>query len=154
MAHESFEDEDTARLINDRFVNIKVDREERPDLDGIYMQAVQAMTGHGGWPMTVFLTPEGVPFYGGTYFPKDDRQGMPSFTRILNAVSNAYASKPDDVERTASSVREMYDNATAATRSGGPLQPELLDTAYRALDRLYDETNGGFSGAPKFPQTM
>jgi uncharacterized protein YyaL (SSP411 family) len=154
MEHESFEDPATAALMNERFVNIKVDREERPDLDGIYMQAVQAMTGHGGWPMTVFLTPEGVPFYGGTYFPKDDRQGMPSFTRILNSVANAYASKREQVERTAESVREMYDNATAATRSAGPLTPDLLDTAYRALAGAYDETNGGFSGAPKFPQTM
>src|ERR1700761_4978684 len=109
MEHESFEDAATAALMNERFVNIKVDREERPDLDGIYMQAVQAMTGHGGWPMTVFLTPEGVPFYGGTYFPRDDRQGMPSFTKIFNSVSNAYTSKPDQVERTAASVREMYD---------------------------------------------
>src|SRR3954468_14946330 len=97
MEHESFEDPATAALMNERFVNIKVDREERPDIDGIYMQAVQAMTGHGGWPMTVFLTPQGVPFYGGTYFPKDDRQGMPSFKRILETVSNAYRAKPDDV---------------------------------------------------------
>src|SRR3954470_3076374 len=131
MEHESFEDSATAALMNERFVCIKVDREERPDLDGIYMQAVQAMTGHGGWPMTVFLTPEGVPFYGGTYFPKDDRHGMPSFRKILTAISDAYASKPDDVRRTAASVREMYENATAATRSAGPLQAELLDTAYR-----------------------
>ncbi len=154
MEHESFEDPATAALMNERFVNIKVDREERPDLDGIYMQAVQAMTGHGGWPMTVFLTPECVPFYGGTYFPKHDRPGMPSFTKILQAISNAYAAKPDEVRRTASSVREMYDAATADTQSAGPLQPELLDNAYHALARVYDETNGGFSGAPKFPQTM
>src|SRR6188508_1773041 len=87
MAHESFEDDATAAVMNERFVNIKVDREERPDIDGIYMQAVQAMTGHGGWPMTMFLTPDGVPFYGGTYFPPQDRQGMPSFKRILHSVS-------------------------------------------------------------------
>ena len=154
MEHESFEDPATAALMNERFVSIKVDREERPDLDGIYMQAVQAMTGHGGWPMTVFLTPEGVPFYGGTYFPKDDRQGMPSFTKILNSVATAYASKRDQVQRTAESVREMYDAATAATRSAGPLTRDLLDGAYRSLARLYDADRGGFSGAPKFPQTM
>jgi uncharacterized protein YyaL (SSP411 family) len=154
MEHESFENPATAALMNERFVNIKVDREERPDLDGIYMQAVQAMTGHGGWPMTVFLTPEGVPFYGGTYFPSEDRHGMPSFTRILNSVANAYASKREQVEQTAASVREMYDNATAATQSAGPLTRDLLETAYRALSRLYDEAHGGFSGAPKFPQTM
>jgi uncharacterized protein len=154
MAHESFENPATAALMNERFVNIKVDREERPDLDGIYMQAVQAMTGHGGWPMTVFLTPDGVPFYGGTYFPDEDRHGMPSFTRILESVSNAYRSKPDDVARTAASVREMYAAAVDASRSSGPLTPELLDRAYRALAERYDERYGGFEGAPKFPQTM
>src|SRR5688572_6333604 len=90
MERESFEDEETARLMNERFVNIKVDREERPDVDAIYMQAVQAMTGHGGWPMTVFLTPEGEPFYGGTYFPPEDRQGMPSFRKVLTSVADGY----------------------------------------------------------------
>src|SRR6187401_169073 len=108
MERESFENPEIAAMMNALFVNIKVDREERPDLDGIYMQAVQAMTGHGGWPMTVFLTPEGTPCYGGTYYPKDDRHGMPSFKRILQSISNAYRSKPDDVARTAASVREMY----------------------------------------------
>jgi uncharacterized protein YyaL (SSP411 family) len=154
MEHESFENEATAALMNERFVNIKVDREERPDIDGIYMQAVQAMTGHGGWPMTMFLTPDGVPFYGGTYFPRDDRQGMPSFTKILHVVSDAYRSKPEDVTRTVASVREMYAASVAATRSAGPLTAELLDQAYRALSDRYDEENGGFEGAPKFPQTM
>ena len=154
MEHESFENAATAALMNERFVNIKVDREERPDLDGIYMQAVQAMTGQGGWPMTVFLTPEGVPFYAGTYFPKDDRHGMPSFTRILNAVSDAYRTKPADVARTAASVREMFHVTVEPTRSAGPLGPELLDGAYRALAERYDELDGGFDGAPKFPQTM
>ncbi|MGE5731102.1 MAG: thioredoxin domain-containing protein [Gemmatimonas sp.] len=154
MAHESFEDRATAELMNERFVNIKVDREERPDLDAIYMQAVQAMTGQGGWPMTVFLTPDGVPFYGGTYFPKDDRHGMPSFTRILNSVSNAFQAKPADVARTAASVRDMYRVTIEPTRSAGPLGAELLDGAYRALSERYDELDGGFDGAPKFPQTM
>ncbi len=154
MEHESFEDDATAALMNERFVSIKVDREERPDLDGIYMQAVQAMTGHGGWPMTVFLTPEGVPFYGGTYYPKNDRPGMPSFTRILQTVSNAYRAKPGDIVRAAASVREMYNSAAEETRSAGPLTPELLDRAYRAIADRYDERNGGFEGAPKFPQTM
>jgi len=154
MAHESFEDEATAALMNERFVNIKVDREERPDLDGIYMQAVQAMTGHGGWPMTVFLTPDGVPFYGGTYFPKDERHGIPSFKRILTAISDAYRNKPADVARTAASVREMYDAAKEQTRSSGPLTSTLLDSAYRALAQRHDERNGGFESAPKFPQAM
>ena len=154
MEHESFENPATAAVMNERFVNIKVDREERPDLDGIYMQAVQAMTGHGGWPMTVFLTPDGVPFYGGTYFPAEDRQGMPSFTRILTSVSNAYRTKPADVARTAASVREMYSAAMEETRSAGPLSATLLDSAFHALEQRYDDRNGGFEGAPKFPQTM
>jgi hypothetical protein len=154
MAHESFEDDATAELMNERFVNIKVDREERPDLDGIYMQAVQAMTGHGGWPMTVFLTPDGVPFYGGTYFPKEDRGGMPSFRRMLLAVSDAYRSKPAEVARSAASIRELYAPSAEPTRSAGPLSAELLDAAYQSLAARYDERHGGFDGAPKFPQTM
>jgi uncharacterized protein YyaL (SSP411 family) len=154
MEHESFEDRSTAALMNERFVNIKVDREERPDLDAIYMQAVQAMTGQGGWPMTVFLTPDCVPFYGGTYYPKDDRHGMPSFTRILNAVSDAFRAKPADVARTAASVRDMYRVTIEPTRSAGPLGAALLDGAYRSLAERYDELDGGFDGAPKFPQTM
>jgi uncharacterized protein YyaL (SSP411 family) len=154
MEHESFEDETTAALMNEHFVNIKVDREERPDLDAIYMQAVQAMTGHGGWPMTVFLTPDGVPFYGGTYFPAEPRFGMPTFKRILTAVSDSYRNKPAEVARAAESVREMYDTAKEATRSGGTLGAELLDRAYRSLTDDYDEEHGGFGGAPKFPATM
>ncbi|MFL5639570.1 MAG: thioredoxin domain-containing protein, partial [Gemmatimonadaceae bacterium] len=117
MAHESFEDEDTARLMNDRFVNIKVDREERPDLDGIYMQAVQAMTGHGGWPMTMFLMPDGTPFYGGTYFPPDDRHGMPSFQKILHAASDAYRERRDGVAQSAAQLRRIYEANLATARS-------------------------------------
>ena len=108
MAHESFEDDATAALMNERFVNIKVDREERPDLDSIYMQAVQAMTGHGGWPMTVFLMPDGAPFYGGTYYPREDRHGIPSFKRILAAVSEAYRAKPAEVAATVEALRDLY----------------------------------------------
>jgi uncharacterized protein YyaL (SSP411 family) len=154
MEHESFEDDATAALMNERFVSIKVDREERPDVDAIYMQAVQSMTGHGGWPMTMFLTPDGVPFFGGTYFPNEDRHGMPSFRRVLTAVSDAYQSRPGDVARTAASVMEMYATGSEETRSAGPLSGELLDRAYRVMVERYDETNGGFEGAPKFPQTM
>src|SRR5438034_7249429 len=121
MEHESFEDDTTAALMNERFVSIKVDREERPDLDAIYMQAVQAMTGQGGWPMTVFLTPDGVPFYGGTYFPNEERHGIPSFTRILRAVSDAYRTKPNDITRASASVREMYAAANSQTQTAGPL---------------------------------
>src|SRR5919106_6088037 len=110
MAHESFEDEETARVMNDNFVNIKVDREERPDIDGIYMQAVQAMTGHGGWPMTMFLLPDGNPFYGGTYFPPDDRHGIPSFRKVLQAVSDAYAERREGVAESAQQLRQIYES--------------------------------------------
>ncbi len=154
MAHESFEDEETARLMNDRFVNIKVDREERPDLDGIYMQAVQAMTGQGGWPMTMFLMPDGTPFYGGTYFPLDDRHGLPSFRTILQSVSDAYAQRRDGVAESAKQLRSIYESNLASARSSGALTPQMLDTAYRSLSQRYDSANGGFGPAPKFPATM
>ena len=152
MAHESFEDDATAALMNERFVNIKVDREERPDLDSIYMQAVQAMSGHGGWPMTVFLTPDGAPFYGGTYYPPQDRHGIPSFRRILTAVSEAYRAKPAEVAATVDALRDLY--VAAQPVAGEPVSEALLDNAYRFMSRAYDEAYGGFGGAPKFPQTM
>ena len=104
MAHESFEDEATAALMNEHFVNIKVDREERPDLDAIYMQAVQALTGHGGWPMTVFLTPDGEPFFGGTYFPPEPRHGLPSFKQLLQAVADAWRDRRADLQRDAGAI--------------------------------------------------
>jgi uncharacterized protein YyaL (SSP411 family) len=154
MAHESFEDPRTAQLMNEKFINIKVDREERPDIDAIYMQAVQALTGHGGWPMTMFLTPFGEPFYGGTYYPPEERQGMPSFTRILNAVSDAYRTKPESVAHTSQKLREIYDVAKMQARSEGALTPHALDLAYRAVAQKYDVRHGGFEGAPKFPPTM
>jgi uncharacterized protein YyaL (SSP411 family) len=154
MAHESFEDAETARLMNEAFVNIKVDREERPDIDGIYMQAVQAMTGRGGWPMTVFLTPTGEPFYGGTYFPPEDRQGMPSFRRILRSIADAYANQKDRVEHTAAAMREVYANSLAPLKSSGTVTTQTLERAYRAIAQRIDMTNGGLEGAPKFPPTM
>jgi hypothetical protein len=154
MAHESFEDEETARLMNDLFVNIKVDREERPDLDSIYMQATQAMTGHGGWPMTVFLTPDTVPFYTGTYFPPEDRHGMPSFRRVLQAVAEAYRVRRGGVEETAAKMRELYASATAPAQSTGQVTATTLDRAYRAVAQRFDARHGGFDGAPKFPQAM
>jgi len=154
MEHESFEDEATARLMNEKFINIKVDREERPDIDGIYMQAVQAMTGHGGWPMTVFLTPEGLPFYAGTYFPPDDRHGMPSFKRVLAAVGDAFENRRDDVDRTTAQLREFFAATSHPTRRTGTLTPILLERVYRALEHDYDVRHGGFVGAPKFPQVM
>lgn len=154
MAHESFEDEDTARVMNDNFVNIKVDREERPDLDGIYMQAVQAMSGHGGWPMTMFLLPDGSPFYGGTYFPPEDRHGIPSFRKVLEAVSDAYAQRREGVTQSAEQLRQIYESNLAGVRSGGPLSLQMFEIVYRSLTQRYDATNGGFGSAPKFPATM
>jgi uncharacterized protein len=154
MERESFEDEATATLMNARFVNIKVDREERPDIDSIYMQAVQAMTGHGGWPMTMFLTPDGTPFYGGTYFPKEDRPGMPSFGRILTSVADAYATNKDAVGRTTESIREMYESSPFRSPAGSGVTRETLARAFGSLVASYDVKRGGFGDAPKFPPTM
>ena len=154
MAHESFENDETAALMNEKFVNIKVDREERPDVDGIYMQAVQAMTGHGGWPMTMFLLPDGRPFYGGTYFPPDDRHGLPSFRKVLQAVDDAYSRRREGVAETADQLRTIYESNLAPARSAGRLNREMFEIAYRNLAERYDDENGGFGGAPKFPATM
>src|SRR5215472_12828500 len=154
MAHESFENPATAAIMNERFVNIKVDREERPDVDGIYMQAVQAMTGHGGWPMTMFLTPAGEPFYGGTYFPPADRHGLPSFTRVLQSVADAYHTRRGDLEQTTRRLRALYDAVGAAAEATGELTASTLERAYRSIESRYDQRNGGFEGAPKFPMAM
>jgi uncharacterized protein YyaL (SSP411 family) len=154
MERESFEDVETAALMNGHFINIKVDREERPDLDAIYMQATQAMTGHGGWPMTVFLTPEGVPFYAGTYFPPEDRHGMPGFRRVLQGVADAWATRQDSVSKTTTSMRELYRTSTERTRATGVLDESLLSRAMSSLVQRYEPRFGGFDGAPKFPPTM
>ena len=151
MEHESFENEQIAELMNENFVNIKVDREERPDLDQIYMNAVQMMTHHGGWPMTVFLTPEGVPYYGGTYFPPVDRHNMPGFPRVLTALAEAYRERPDEIAETTASVRKELERLSMAQESAQLLTPDLLDIAYRGIIKNYDQTNGGFGSAPKFP---
>ncbi len=156
MAHESFEDEATASLMNTLYVNIKVDREERPDLDDIYMQAVQALTqGHGGWPMTVFLMPDGRPFYGGTYFPPQPRQGLPSFQQVLLGVNDAYQNRRDDVEKMAVDLTQSLQRDVLGI--GGvtaDLSADLLDSAYRNMSANFDDEHGGFDGAPKFPQPM
>jgi hypothetical protein len=154
MAHESFEDPATAKVMNELFVNIKVDREERPDIDAIYMSAVQAMTGQGGWPMTMFLTPEGVPFHGGTYYPPADRHGMPGFVRVLRSVAESYRTRRGDVAATAERVRELYASAQQAAVSAGEVTAEQLELAARGIASRYDARNGGLEGAPKFPQTM
>jgi uncharacterized protein len=153
MARESFEDPDTAALMNRDFVAIKVDREERPDLDQVYMRATQAMTGSGGWPMTVFLLPDGTPFFAGTYFPSSERSGMPSFRRVLAAVADAFANRPQEIAQTAKQVREFLQRP-ALPLAAGTLEPTLLDEAYTRLARDYDPAYGGFGGAPKFPQPM
>jgi uncharacterized protein len=154
MAHESFEDPATAAIMNRLFVNVKVDREERPDVDGIYMQAVQAMTGRGGWPMTVFLTPDGDPFYGGTYFPPTDMQGIPSFSRLMQSVSNAWATKRDAVHATTATLRELYANASAPLTASAALSTDICTKAAATLLKIYDREYHGFGDAPKFPQTM
>jgi uncharacterized protein YyaL (SSP411 family) len=153
MAHESFEDDATATIMNEHFVNIKVDREERPDLDSIYMQAVQSMTGHGGWPMTVFLTPAGEPFWGGTYFPPEDKMGMPSFRRVLGAVADAYKSRPDQVSKAVAAMQDLYET-TSRSLPAGDLSRATLDRAFSAAAASHDAQFGGFGGAPKFPPTM
>jgi uncharacterized protein YyaL (SSP411 family) len=154
MERESFENEEIATLMNQSFVNIKVDREERPDLDQVYMNAVQMMTGHGGWPMTVFLTPDLVPFYGGTYFPPEDRHNLPGFPRVLLGVAQAYRTSPEEVTQTASSVLGELRRMGASRESNAALGQQLLDAAVRGLSRDYDPRHGGFGGAPKFPSPM
>jgi uncharacterized protein len=154
MEHESFENEEIARLMNENFVSIKVDREERPDLDQIYMNAVQMMTQHGGWPMTVFLTPEGVPFYGGTYFPPEDRYNIPGFPRVLISMAEAYRERPDDIQQTGAAIIAELNRLSLTRESNEPLTQELMAQAFKGIVKGYDPVNGGFGGAPKFPPAM
>ncbi|HSK82739.1 MAG TPA: thioredoxin domain-containing protein [Rubrobacter sp.] len=155
MERESFEDDETARMMNENFVNIKVDREERPDIDSIYMAAVQALTRHGGWPMTVFLTPDGAPFYGGTYFPPIPSRGMPSFQQLLLSVVDAYENRREEVLQNAQAVRDYLQASTAAVIPEAETSgTELLDRAAGVLLSQLDRRFGGFGGAPKFPQAM
>ncbi len=154
MEHESFENSSIAEQMNRHFICIKVDREERPDIDAIYMSAVQLMTGQGGWPMTVFLTPEGKPFYGGTYFPPDDRYGRPGFPRVLEAVSAAWKSQRIEIEQQSDEITQTISQDSFSTGSGTSLRitSSLLATALDAMSAKFDRTNGGFGAAPKFPQ--
>ena len=155
MERESFEDEETARLMNSLFVNVKVDREERPDVDEIYMNAVQLMTGHGGWPMTVFLTPGGEPFYGGTYFPPEDRHGLPSFRRVLGAVAEAYRDRPEKVRETTGKLVEAISGlGRGHDPSDRALSESFLEPSAAGLSRAFDPDHGGIGRAPKFPNTM
>ena len=154
MERESFENENIAALMNEHFISIKVDREERPDVDQIYMAAVQAMTGHGGWPMSVFLTPDGRPFYGGTYYPPADRQGMPGFPRVLESVARAYKDRRGEIDNAADAMTKQLESLGAVPEGKAELSAGLLDAAARALSRSYDPVNGGFGDAPKFPHPM
>jgi uncharacterized protein YyaL (SSP411 family) len=151
MERESFENPDIASLMNRHFVSVKVDREERPDVDDVYMKAVQVLTGHGGWPMTVFLTPEGRPFYGGTYFPPVDRHGLPGFPRVLEAVAQAYRDRPDDIAKSAGQILDRLAGLETVSGGGAPLDPGLPQRAAEALLRHVDQDEGGLGGAPKFP---
>lgn len=156
MAHESFEDEATARIMNEHFVNVKVDREERPDVDDIYMQAVQAIAGQGGWPMTVFLLPDGRPFYGGTYFPTMPHGGLPSFAQLMGAISDAYRNKRDLLEKQADNLHQALrrDLIGIGRDDDSGLTAELLaDAARKMLDGM-DRDQGGFGAAPKFPNPI
>jgi len=150
MEHESFENESIAALMNEFFVSIKVDREERPDLDQIYMTAVQAMTQHGGWPMTVFLTPDGKPFYGGTYYPPEDRAGMPGFRRVLLALSEAYKAQRPQIAEQADRLTAFIQEQTLLHAPADALDPTLLDDAFSGLGKQFDAEQGGFGGPPKF----
>jgi uncharacterized protein len=151
MERESFEDEETARLMNERFVCIKLDREERPDLDAIYMEACQAMTGSGGWPLNVFLTPEHVPFYAGTYFPPQPRMGMPSWRQVVEAVAQAWQEKKDDIRAGGAGIAERLRGGALLAPSTEPMKSSDLDAAVEKLRIQYDAAHGGFGGAPKFP---
>jgi len=151
MERESFEDHATADLMNEHFVSIKVDREERPDVDSVYMDAVVSLSGHGGWPMTVFLTPDGEPFYGGTYFPPEPRHGLPSFRQLLVAIAGAYKEQRDAVTQQAAALVDAIRKGSARAQSNEPLTPELLDQAVAALRTQYEPMYGGFGRAPKFP---
>ncbi|MET8036669.1 MULTISPECIES: thioredoxin domain-containing protein [unclassified Streptomyces] len=154
MAHESFEDEATAAYLNEHFVSVKVDREERPDVDAVYMEAVQAATGQGGWPMTVFLTPDAEPFYFGTYFPPEPRHGMASFRQVLEGVSGAWAERRDEVAEVAGKItRDLAEREMNFGDSSVPGEEDLAG-ALLGLTREYDATRGGFGGAPKFPPSM
>ena len=154
MERESFENETIAGLMNDNFVSIKVDREERPDLDQVYMQAVQMLTGSGGWPMTVFLTPEGKPFYGGTYFPPEDRQGMPGFPRLLTSIAEAYSTNRGEIDRVTKQLTTQMSQSNQVSQGTSILTVDILHKAYSSLATNFDYQNGGFGNAPKFPQPM
>src|SRR5215208_5825865 len=152
MERESFEDPQVAALMNERYVCVKVDREERPDVDAIYMDALQAMTGHGGWPLNAFVRPDGVPFYAGTYYPPQPRQGMPSWSQVLLGVAQAWEQQRDEIEAASQTILPRLQGAAGLEAPGGEIDPASLDAAVATLQRTYDREHGGWGGAPKFPQ--
>jgi uncharacterized protein YyaL (SSP411 family) len=154
MEHESFEDEETAKIMNENFINIKVDREERPDVDTIYMNVVQMLTGHGGWPMSVFMTPDKKPYYGGTYFPKERRYHMPSFKEILTHVGNFYHQKKDSLEKNSAMIIKNLENMNSYTEGEQNISPLTLKRTVEHLEGNFDYENGGFGDKPKFPNTF
>jgi uncharacterized protein YyaL (SSP411 family) len=154
MEHESFETRSVADTLNRDFVSIKVDREERPDVDDIYMRAVQMMTGAGGWPLSLFLTPEGKPFYGGTYFPPAARFGRPGFVTLLESIANAWKTRREELETSAAEMLAHLGREDESAARPARVTPALLDSAVRALARQFDPREGGFGGAPKFPPAM
>ena len=151
MAHESFENPDTAALINEHFIPVKVDREERPDVDAVYMSAVQTMTGSGGWPLTVFLTPEGRPFYGGTYYPPEDRLGYPGFRRVLLSLAEVWKTRRGEALEAAESLTGQLAAATQIPANSENLSSEVMVSALETLSSTFDPVYGGFGDAPKFP---
>ncbi len=154
MEHESFEKDQVAQVLNRDFVSIKVDREERPDVDDIYMSAVQTMTGSGGWPLSLFLTPDGKPFYGGTYFPPEDRYGRPGFVTLLTAIAEAWKNRREEMETSAGQLLAHLNAGAESLPAGTEVGPAALETAARALAASFDSAHGGFGGAPKFPPAM
>jgi uncharacterized protein YyaL (SSP411 family) len=151
MAHESFENDEISKIMNENFINIKVDKEERPDIDSLYMGAVQILSGVGGWPLTVFLTPQGKPFYGGTYFPPQDRHGLPGLPTVLNLISNSYKENREQIDSISKQIIAILDNI-GKNSVPQSLSRELLDHVFKQIRSIYDDVNGGFSTAPKFPQ--
>src|SRR6266700_7552916 len=151
MDRESYDEPEIAQIVNERFVAVKVDRDERPDIDSRYQVAVQAISGQGGWPLTAFLTPEGKPFYGGTYFPPDDHYGRPSFRRVLSSISEAYRGKNGCVGEQAKLVEGAISHSESFAGKGSEFSPKIIDEIIESALKMFDETNGGFGSAPKFP---
>src|SRR5690242_15225384 len=151
MDRESYDDPEVAAIVNERFIAVKVDRDERPDIDSRYQAAVQAVSGQGGWPLTAFLTPEGSPFYGGTYFPPSDGYGRPSFKRVLLAISDAYRDKNGDVMEQAKMLHNAVAQAESFSGRSGEFSPAVVDAIVESILKMFDTANGGFGSAPKFP---